>query len=476
MIEMKQQTRSGLATPFRGTQGTGIFIKPAAPFVIILISLCAICHGQAGAVDYYVTDFGALGNGQTDCTDAFQLALDKAGAEGGGRVFVPSGMFLVEGHLRVPQNVSLVGVWEAPPVATVIPASERIPEPPVNAKAAILAGTVLLAVEGAGDETGAPFLFLERNATLKGVIVYYPNQVAAPEPIPYPWTIAGAGDNISLLDCLLLNPYKAVDFGSQPCGRHLIRNLYAQAIYKGLFIDKCYDVGRVENVHFWPFWSAHLQPEGADVLDEWTIRNGTAFIFSRSDWEYVSNCFAISYHIGFHFKTSAPDGPGNYLLSQSGADGSDIAVYVEETQAHSGVSFSNSQIFGRVLVGPDNNGPVRFSSCGFFGTAVVKEEPDPEMILIDGHARVSFDNCHFYAIYGKTATPVFIRQIMGRLNVNNSLYIVNDFLDPVPLVIEEGALSTIYAQNEHYTNKRVINHKGDSGRVIIRDNIYADTE
>jgi hypothetical protein len=372
--------------------------------------------------------------------------------------------------------VSLVGVWEAPPVATVIPANERIPEPPVNANAAILAGTVLLAVEGAGDETGTPFLFLERNATLKGVIVYYPNQVAAPEPVPYPWTIAGTGDNISLLDCLLVNPYKAVDFGSQPCGRHLIRNLYAQAIYRGLFIDKCYDVGRVENVHFWPFWTAHLKPEGAEALGEWTARNGTAFTLSRSDWEYVSNCFAIKYYCGFHFRTSAPDGPGNYLLSQSGADGCDIAVHVEETQPHSGVSFSNSQMFGRILVGPENNGPLRFSSCGFFGADAVKDEPDPEVIRIDGHGRVSFDNCHFYAIHGKTATPVFIHQVGGRLNVNNSLYIVNIFLDPIPLVIEEGAVSTVYAQNEHYTSKRVVNHKGDSGRVIIRDNIYADTE
>ncbi len=272
-----------------------------------------------------------------------------------------------------------------------------------------------------------------------------------------------------------MNPYKAVDFGSQPCGRHLIRNLYAHAIYRGLFIDKCYDVGRVENVHFWPFWM-HLNPDGMDTLRKWILKNGTAFVLSRSDWQYISNSFCISYHTGFHFKSSAPDGPGNYLLSQSGADCCDIAVNVEETQGHSGVSFSNSQIFGRIVVGEKNHGPVRFTSCGLFGASELHEPPDPEVIRIEGHGRVSFDNCHFYAIHGKTATPVFIRQVAGRLSVNNSLYIVNKFLDPIPLVIEKDAITTFYSGNEHYTTKRPVNKRGKTGRVIIKDNVYADTK
>jgi hypothetical protein len=128
------------------------------------------------------------------------------------------------------------------------------------------------------------------------------------------------------------------------------------------------------------------------------------------------------------------------------------------------------------LIGEKNRGPVRFSSCGFFGAAVPKTPPESEVILLVGEGRTSFDNCHFFAIYGKTATPVFIRQAGGRLNVNNSLFLMNGFLDPVPLVIEKGAITTIYAQNEHYTAKRVVNNKGESERIILRDNVYADTK
>ena len=317
---------------------------------------------------------------------------------------------------------------------------------------------------------------MQRNATLKGLIIYYPEQLPGVAPVAYPWTVRGSGDNISLIDCLFVNPYMAVDFGTQPCGRHYIRNLYAQALYKGLFVDKCYDVGRLENIHFWPFWTAHVVSGPDGGIGDWMAKNATAFLLSRSDWEYVTNCFAISYYQGFHFKTSAPDGPGNYLLTQSGADDCDIAVNVEEAQGHSGISFSNSQLFGRILTGENNHAPVRFQSCGLFGAAVVKEVPDTEVVRIEGHGRVSFDNCHFYAIHGKTETPVFIRQVAGRLSVTGSLYIVNAFLDPIPLVIEPDAISTIYALNEHYTTKRVVNNKGDSGRVIIENNIYADTE
>ena len=37
-------------------------------------------------------------------------------------------------------------------------------------------------------------------------------------PTPYPWTVRGIGDNCSLVDVLLVNPYQAVDFGTQPAG------------------------------------------------------------------------------------------------------------------------------------------------------------------------------------------------------------------------------------------------------------------
>lgn len=56
-----------------------------------------------------VKEYGAKGDGITDDTTAMQAALDAANSAGGGRVFVPSGTFLVSNHLVIYANVVLAG-------------------------------------------------------------------------------------------------------------------------------------------------------------------------------------------------------------------------------------------------------------------------------------------------------------------------------------------------------------------------------
>ncbi len=54
-----------------------------------------------------ITDFGAIGDGKTDCTKAIQQALDKAG-EVRGLVVVPPGNYLCN-KLNVPRGISITG-------------------------------------------------------------------------------------------------------------------------------------------------------------------------------------------------------------------------------------------------------------------------------------------------------------------------------------------------------------------------------
>ncbi|MFT3787887.1 MAG: glycosyl hydrolase family 28-related protein [Tepidisphaeraceae bacterium] len=55
---------------------------------------------------YDVTDFGAVPDGQTLCTEAVQKAIDHAGATGGGTVCVPAGVFVVA-PIQLRSNVTL---------------------------------------------------------------------------------------------------------------------------------------------------------------------------------------------------------------------------------------------------------------------------------------------------------------------------------------------------------------------------------
>jgi len=55
---------------------------------------------------FKITDYGAVGDGQTDCTEAFRKAISAAHEAGGGRVVVPAGSFLT-GAIHLRSNVNL---------------------------------------------------------------------------------------------------------------------------------------------------------------------------------------------------------------------------------------------------------------------------------------------------------------------------------------------------------------------------------
>src|SRR4029077_17072388 len=53
-----------------------------------------------------ITNFGAVGDGLTDCTRAFADAIHACHQAGGGRVTVPAGTFL-SGAIHLESNVNL---------------------------------------------------------------------------------------------------------------------------------------------------------------------------------------------------------------------------------------------------------------------------------------------------------------------------------------------------------------------------------
>lgn len=392
---------------------------------------------------YNVIDFGAAGDGKADDTTAFQKAIAAAGEnELGGIVSVPVGNFLIKTHLEILPNVMLKGIWEIPTARTQ------------------MKGSTLLAVEGAGQPNGAPFIMLKQNSTVKGLTIFYPNQTPTNPPVEYPWTIAAGGaDNCSIIDVLIVNPYQAVDFGTRTSGRHYIRNLYGQPLRRGIYVDQCYDVGRIENVHFWPFWGEHKETM------EYIKEHGEAFILAKTDWEYLSNCFSIFYNIGFHF-IGTSFGPGNALLTQSGADVCPNAVVVADCQSHAGISFVNSQLYGRIKVMDSNTGPVRFTACGLFGASVSGAD-EAGIADIAGNGHVSFDNCHFISLDPKNLSKTNIRINGGGLTISDSLFMD---IDRNYIELSSGVKTAIINANTFGRKDRIIN-KSD-GEVVISGNVF----
>lgn len=337
----------------------------AVPLAALVAWLgCPMCLAQGVSV----LDFGAVADGKSDCTAAFQTALDKAG-ERGGIVEVPAGHYRFASHLRVPSGVTLQGTWQGPP------SREK--------------GSVLLVTEGAGDESGPPFITLEGAGTVKGLHITYPEQRSEAPPIPYPWTIRGLAQDCQVHDCLVVRPYQLIDFGTYPCSRHYISNLYGSPLRRGIYVDGSVDVGRISNVHFSTFFFPY---QGS--LDQWKLQNAEALIVGKADWEWIDNFFALGYSVGFRFvrglggnekRTGVP----NYVaISRSGIDESGDPMVVEDC---GGITLSQCVFKGRaVRIGDGNTGPVKFSECFF--------SPMPgtgSLVEAAGKERVSFTDCRF---------------------------------------------------------------------------------
>ena len=60
------------------------------------------------ARDYDIRDFGAAGDGKTDCLPAIRKAIDTCNMNGGGRVVVPAGVFFVKGPIHLKSHINLV--------------------------------------------------------------------------------------------------------------------------------------------------------------------------------------------------------------------------------------------------------------------------------------------------------------------------------------------------------------------------------
>lgn len=329
---------------------------------LIVFALCA-----CASADWSLND-GTISEKSEDNTARIQQVLDEAGKAGGGVVNLPAGRFAVKGNLSIPAGVTLQGTYRATPVVFT-PEYDKLP------------GTVLLAYAGRGSNEGKPFIDLRSSAAIAGLIILYPEWKKTDlPPVPYPPCISALDtNNVAIIDVAIMNAYEAIRLVR--AHRHLVRNFQGYPIWRGIYVDECYDIGRIENVHIWPFGVVY---EPKDPYCEWINLNGTAFEFARTDWEYVTNTFCFGYGVGYKFsETKAGSANGNFL--GIGADCCERAVLVEQCQPP-GLLITNGEFVGRwssqnaitLEVAEKTQGKVSLSNCSFWGpidTCVVMRAP-----------------------------------------------------------------------------------------------------
>lgn len=183
--------------------------------------------------------WNATGNGVTDDTGAIQSALNAAGANGGGIVFLPGGKYRLTSTLNVPQGVELRGTYEL--------RHRTWPAPDGKAK-----GAVLQPYGGQGTTNGPAAIALGTGAGLVGVTISYESQNS--NCFAFPPAIQGRGGNVYTIGVCCPNPYYYVDLDTYTCTNHFLYMVDGWALRTGYKVGHG-SSGTIVNCHGnWTYW------------------------------------------------------------------------------------------------------------------------------------------------------------------------------------------------------------------------------
>jgi hypothetical protein len=429
----------------------------------LLLALCLLAAPQvlAQAPTAPMTTTAAMtagvkGDGKTDDTSAIQVLLDAAGKTG-GEVVLPPGQYLLRGNLKVPTGVVLQGSWRGPHHG----AWQR--------------GSTFLVTGGRGEENGAAAITLQQSSALRGFTMLWPEQ-KWPNVAAYPFAIQGVGMHPTVEDVTFVNAFQGVKIGGPDAWSelHLVRNVFGCVLRRGVFVDTTSDIGRLENVHFNPhYWprSGHASAAGAKDMEvaRYMADNLEAFIFGRTDWEYVSNCFVFAAKIGYRFiETSA--GACNAQLMNIGADFCRVGLQIDKIQPI-GIQVTNgafTAFAGAPNVGVATDagaiGAAQFVNCNFWTT------PGGAAHL-EGALNVAFSDCHFLDVPDFDAKHSAITALAGRLNVRGSTF------GKAGRAIEVGprVMAALVTANLQPGGLRVQNAAGARAQIALNEVLVAPT-
>jgi Fn3 associated/Pectate lyase superfamily protein len=328
---------------------------------------------------------------ETDASGVIQAAIDEVAAAGGGVVFLPEGRYRLASPIVVKETVTLRGDWQCP-----------AKDPKAASR-----GTLLMPTSGRGDADGTPAITVERGAGVRDATVWYPDQ--NPENIvPYPWTFRTSttvnGDNYTIKNVTLVNPYNAFKTGPEGNELHTLRNVYGTPLNTGIWIDSTTDIGRVITVRFAPrYWEESGLPGAPGTSDaKATLRaalldSAVGLDMGRSDWEYLYDIEIAGYSVGVKIRQGA-QGTTNAVMFGSTLEDCGTALVLESLNgvglAATGCRFTGSR---HAVHAPASFETVsQFNSCEFECSA-------DSAVLLEGSGTLTFQNCRFT---GKKATAV----------------------------------------------------------------------
>lgn len=260
---------------------------------------------------YDVTDFGASSG--ADSTAAFKAALAAASATG-GTVYVPGGEYIINEPLTVPSGVELKGVYDVPTHS-------------------VTKGSVLCTDHGRNNESAEPFITLSEGSGVNGLEFYYFGQTFT-NFIPYSYTVQSRGKNCWAKNCVFVNSYKGLDFGTYPSEGHYVQYISGSPLKIGMFVGNNSGNGWVENVQFNPhYWKraniSFIDLTNQDLLNDSVNLTLDSIVFGDNASEHVLGTFGYAANNLVKFISQGNGGTSGLFIGH-GSDGCRNAVIADE--------------------------------------------------------------------------------------------------------------------------------------------------
>jgi RNA recognition motif-containing protein len=251
---------------------------------------------------FNVQDYGATGLGKANDSPAIQSAINAAAAQGGGVVWFPPGLYFIDKcadtgsdatrGFTIEASIILAGAGTGKPQFNDNPSSNPLA---TNGSKLLITNHDII-----------PIVITGWGTVIRDMAIYHQQ----PEPVVgQPWTpdlypeaILIAAHDVRLENLYLRNP--TVGIVSKNAGRLSISRLFGQPLQTGISIDNARDTVKIDNIHFWPFWTE------SEAVRAYTFENACAIESYRNDNPLFSNIFTIGYNTGFLFskRENEPEG------------------------------------------------------------------------------------------------------------------------------------------------------------------------
>ncbi len=319
--------------------------------------------------------------GGKDASERLAKAIDRVAATGGGVVFLEAGRYRLASPVTVKEGVTLRGDW-APPVAD---GWEN--------------GTVLELVSGRGRADGPAALTLERGSGIRELVLWHPEQKPT-EIVPYPWAVRSSqrvsGDNTTVLNVTLVNPYQGIRIGPEWNELHTIRNVFGTPLKTGLWLDGTTDIGRITDVDFRAGWWESAKLPGAPTagparssLRRFLASQGTGAVVGRSDWEYLYRFRAAGYAVGLRFQRGKR-GDSNAVMFGCELRNCGTALVLDSVNAV-GLAASGCLFEGAAFA---LRAPRSFIKTAQFNSCEFRTSGE-NAVRLEGEGLLTFQNCTF---------------------------------------------------------------------------------